>query len=236
MRLTLTARHLEGERYESFIFLPEHPLVFKAGQYLHYTLDHPEPDNRGISRYFTISAAPSEHVVMLTTRFSTPGSSFKRALKKLDVGAVLEATGPAGQFVFAPRREGPAVFIAGGIGITPFRSILLDLASRHDTPDITLLYANSTPSIPFRDLFDGLAAKSSSLTVEYTVSQPDPSWQGPVGRIDERFIREHAPLSREPVFYIAGPKPMVDATAAALRTIGVAADRIVQDFFPGYDS
>jgi ferredoxin-NADP reductase len=80
MQLTVIARQQEGETCESFHFRPERPIAFEAGQYLRYTLDHPEPDNRGVSRFFTIASAPSEPLVMLTTRFSTPGSSFNIAL------------------------------------------------------------------------------------------------------------------------------------------------------------
>jgi ferredoxin-NADP reductase len=132
--------------------------------------------------------------------------------------------------------ERPAVFIAGGIGITPFRAILVDLASRPRASDITLLYANAGPNIPFRGLFDDLAAKHPWLKIAYTLSHPDPSWRGAVGRIDERFISAHAPLAREPLFYVAGPTPMVEATAATLGTVGVAAASIKRDFFPGYAS
>ena len=77
MQLTLTARHLEGETCESFLFEPERPFTFEAGQYLRYTVQHPEPDDRGMDRYFTIASAPSEPFVLLATRFSTPGSSFR---------------------------------------------------------------------------------------------------------------------------------------------------------------
>jgi ferredoxin-NADP reductase len=235
MLLTLTARHREGENFEAFQFQPERPFTFEAGQYLRYTLNHREPDNRGVSRFFTIASAPAEGFVMLTTRLSTPGSSFKQALSRLGEGEVVEADGPSGRFVYTDRGMS-AVFVAGGIGITPFRSILVDLATRPVEADITLLYANSTPDIPFRQLFDDLATKLPRLKIAYTISQPDPAWRGSVGRIDERFIREHAPLAREPLFYVAGPKGMVEATAETLGTIGVAADRIKRDFFPGYDS
>jgi ferredoxin-NADP reductase len=235
MQLTLTARHREGEGCESFQFQPERPLAFEAGQYLRYTLDHPEPDNRGVNRFFTIASAPSEGFVMLTTRLSTPGSSFKRALSRLEVGANIGASGPYGRFTYTDR-ETPAVFVAGGIGITPFRSILMDLASRPSDADMTLLYANSTPEIPFRHLFDDLASKQPRLTIVYTVSQPDSEWHGPVGRIDEAFIREHVPLASMPAFYVSGPKAMVEAIEGALHTVGVADEKIKQDYFPGYDS
>lgn len=235
MLLTLTARRREGASVESFEFQPEDPLANQAGQYLRYTLNHRDPDDRGITRFFTIASAPSESIIMLTARFSTPGSSFKRALTQLEQGAVMEAAGPYGHFLFS-NYETPAVFIAGGIGITPFRSILVDLAARRLDPDITLLYANSTPEIPFRQLFDDLSARQSRLKVIHTVSQPNHEWKGPVGRVDERFIREHVPDSDDALFYVSGPKPMVEAAAKTLTAMGVGAEKIKQDFFPGYDS
>jgi ferredoxin-NADP reductase len=235
MLLTLTGRQREGGAVESFRFEPDHPFTFEAGQYLKYTLPHPESDSRGVSRFFTIASAPSEDFIMLTTRFSSLGSSFKRALRALEKGTVIEAAGPFGRFVYS-EPDVPAVFLAGGIGITPFRSILMDLASRALQADVTLLYANDTTDIPFRKLFDDLAPKMPSLKIAYTVSHPEADWRGAVGRIDEPFIREHAPLSREPLFYVSGPKAMVTAMTETLQASGVTSGRIKQDFFPGYDS
>ncbi len=233
--LTLTERCREAENVESCRFRPESPFSYQAGQYLRYTLDHPDPDGRGVSRFFTIASALAEGFIMLTTRLSEPGSSFKRALRQLEEGAVIEGAGPYGQFVYT-HPEMPAVFIAGGIGVTPFRSMLVDLAARRLDPEVTLLYANTTPEIPFRPLLDELAAKQSQLKVIYTVSQPNADWQGPVGRIDEGFIREHVPNPDQPLFYVSGPKPLVEAMGKTLTAIGVRRDRIKQDFFPGYDS
>jgi ferredoxin-NADP reductase len=210
-------------------------LAFQAGQYLRYTLDHPDPDERGISRFFTISSAPSEGYILLTTRLGRPRSTFKQALGRLEEGAVIEAGGPYGQFVYT-QHEVPAVFIAGGIGITPFRSILVDLDARHLDPDITLLYANNTPDIAFQPLFDDLAARQAHFTVVCTVSQPTPDWKGPVGRIDAGFIRQHVTALDRTLFYVSGPKPMVEATAKTLGSIGIRRECIKQDFFPGYDS
>ena len=233
--LTLAARYREAEGVDSFRFRPQPPLTFQAGQYLRYTLNHPDPDERGVSRFFTISSAPSEGSIMLTTRLARPGSTFKQALGRLEEGAVLEAAGPYGQLVYT-QPEVPAVFMAGGIGITPFRSILVDLAARQLDPDITLLYANSTPDIAFQPLFDDLAAKQARLTVVDTVSQPTPDWKGPVGRIDEGFIRQHVAVQDGTLFYISGPKPMVEATATTLGSIGIKPECIKQELFPGYDS
>src|SRR5947209_11551649 len=120
------------------------------------TLAHEPADNRGAERAFTIASSPSEPLVRITTRVSSQSSSFKSALMGLAPGALIEAHGPYGTFLLHddPR---PAVFIAGGIGITPFRSILGDVFARGNRPDITLLYSSSTPHIAFRSFLDNLA-------------------------------------------------------------------------------
>jgi ferredoxin-NADP reductase len=112
----------------------------------------------------------------------------------------------------------------------------VDLASRPYDADITLLYAIRTPEIPFRRLFDDLASKQPRLTIVYTIGQSTSEWHGPVGRIDEAFFREHVPLASMPAFYVSGPKAMVEAMDGTLHTIRVAAEKIKQDYFPGYDS
>src|SRR5450755_522220 len=91
MKLTLRTTKQEASDIFSFIFTPERPLRWQAGQYLHYVLNHPKPDDRGVERYFSIASAPHEKKVMLTTRFAPKGSSFKKALRKLRPGDAIEA-------------------------------------------------------------------------------------------------------------------------------------------------
>ena len=114
--------------------------------------------------------------------------------------------------------------------------MLVDLANRDLDPDVTLLYANSTPAIPFQRLFDDLAAQQSRLKLIYTVGQPTADWKGRVGRIDAELIREHVPDPDERLFYVSGPKPMVEAIAKTLLDVGGRPERIKQDYFPGYES
>ena len=140
MKLTLRATRQEAGDIFSFIFAPERPLRWQAGQYLHYFLNHPNPDDRGVERYFSIASAPHEKQVMLTTRFAPKGSSFKKALKKLKLGDAIEAREKGGDFVLDHRTK-MFVFIAGGIGITPFRAILLDLDRNRKPLNVQLLYA-----------------------------------------------------------------------------------------------
>src|SRR5712691_9054071 len=180
----------EAENATSFFFQSESPLTFRAGQYLRYTLPHSDADTRGISRSFSIASSPEEPLLRLTTRLSTPPSTFKQALARLQPGAIVDASGPFGQFVYT-ESDVPAVLIAGGIGITPMRSILGDLASRRVRIRSTLLYSSATQDIPFRTWLDALAADWPELRVIYTVTRPGPEWNGPTGRIDAGFIKQH---------------------------------------------
>jgi glycine betaine catabolism B len=123
MKFTLSATKQEANDTFSFIFAPEQPLQWKAGQLLRYVLNHPHPDDRGVERFFSIASAPHEKHVMLTTRFASKSSSFKKALKNLRPGDAIEAHDLEGDFV-VDDSEKTFVFIAGGIGITPFRAIL----------------------------------------------------------------------------------------------------------------
>jgi len=127
------------------------------------------------------------------------------------------------------------VFIAGGIGITPFRSILGDLGSRRLHARITLLYSNTTDDIPFRPFIDALRPSWPELRVEYTVTRPSPAWQGARGRIDRAFIRGQVPELASPLFFVSGPTGLVEAMRATLAEIGVDAGQVKHEAFPGYD-
>src|SRR3989344_3471118 len=133
MILTFFEKKQETKDVMSFKFKTDEPLSWQPGQYLFYTLPNDGPDNRGVTRYFTISSAPFEKIVIITTRISLPAgrqvmpsSTFKKSLLNLKIGEKIEASGPDGDFTVENHKKN-YIFIAGGIGITPFRSILLDL-------------------------------------------------------------------------------------------------------------
>jgi len=117
MKFTLSAIQQEANDTFSFIFAPEQTLQWKAGQLLRYVLNHANPDDRGVERFFSIASAPHEKHVMVTTRFASKSSSFKKALRKLRPGDAIEAHDLEGDFV-VDDSEKTFVFIAGGIGIT----------------------------------------------------------------------------------------------------------------------
>jgi ferredoxin-NADP reductase len=228
----LDQRH-EAENVTSFRFEPEPPVSYQAGQYLRYTLPHSAPDSRGTSRYFTMASAPSEPFIMLATRLSSPGSTFKQALVQLERGAVVAASGPLGRFTYTEYNT-PAVFIAGGIGVTPFRSMVVELAGQQRNARVTLLYANRTPDIAFRGLLDESAQACPELKIVYVVSHPTADWSGPVGHIDAAFIDQHVPDVLQSLCYVSGPQPMVEAVGQALAQCGVPREQIKQEVFPGY--
>jgi ferredoxin-NADP reductase len=233
-RLRFVSKHRETDSIVSYLFEPESALDFQAGQFLRYTLPHPHPDARGAARSFTIASAPSEPHLRLTTRFSTSPSTFKQALSSMALGTVVEASGPHGQFVYSAS-DVPVVLIAGGIGITPFRSILGDLVARGPRARVTLLYSNASTQIPFRAFFDGLAPGWPALHVVYTVTRPTAEWQGPTGRIDAEFIQHHVPDPSRPVYFVCGPTGLVNSMRASLVGIGVEPSRIKHEAFPGYE-
>jgi ferredoxin-NADP reductase len=233
VRLRFVRRLSEAENIQSFYFESEPALRFRAGQYLMVTLPHMQVDDRGAERAFTIASSPAESLVRLTTRFSRDSSSFKRALMALTPGATLAADGPFGDFVVRDD-DGPLVLIAGGIGITPFRSMLADQFASGRRHEITLLYSNSSPDFAFRPFLDALAKCWADLRVVYTVTRPSLGWHGPTGRIGAEFIRDHVRAADLATFYVCGPTPLVNGMRASLAELDVDERRLVHEGFPGY--
>ena len=234
MKLTLIDKRKEAGDATSFILKPEPPaadaapFTWQAGQFLHYTLPHDNPDDRKMERYFTISAAPHEGHIMITTRLlpdASKMSSFKKTLASLPIGGTIEADGPDGDFVI----ENPAaefVFIAGGIGITPYRAILLDLDSRGVDIHARLLYSNRNQDFVFKSELDALAQKHKNFTIRYIV---DPE------KIDEAMIRQEIPDLTKPIVYVSGPEPMTEAFEKWMLAMGIPEAHLKRDYFPGYN-
>lgn len=225
MKLKLVKRKQETSDVTSFIFLPSEPLKWIAGQFLHYVLHHRPTDERGSDRWFTNSAAPFENHVQITTRFaSNKSSSFKKKLFALQIGDEIETSFVEGDFTLDdPQKE--HVFIAGGIGITPFRSILAQLHFEKKPIHVTLLYANRDTNIVYKDELEALAANHPTFFIHYIFSPQ---------HIDEKKIRELVPDIHKPIFYVSGPEPMVDSLGETLKQMGITEDHIKQDWFPGY--
>ncbi len=205
-----------------FKFLPPEGFTWEAGQFIFYEIPHSNPDSRGIERHFTISSSPHESQVFLTTRILPEnGSTFKQALKNLTVGQKVEAYNLSGQFVIKNNLK--MVFIAGGIGITPFRAIVLDLAFKKKLTDVILLYANRDENIIFKNEFDKIAAENPGFKIHY-VLEPK--------RLDEAFLKVFQSLDAD--YFVSGPPPMVKGVTETLKNLGIS--KIIQDSFTGYDN
>lgn len=227
MRLTLINKKQETSDVLSFFLKSEIPLIWQAGQFLLYTLDHSGPDDRRTRRYFTIASAPFEEYIMVTTRFvKERGSTFKRALYNLPIGVTIGAEQPDGDFVIGEPPIMEYVFIAGGIGITPYRAILLDLDHRKLPMNVTLLYSNRTPEFVYKTELEYLAKKHRTLQIHYLM-YPE--------RITEETVKKLVPDLQTPIFYVSGPEPMVEAFEKMLPALGILQDHLKLDYFPGYD-
>lgn len=212
---------------KEFIFQADSTLQWQAGQYMHYVLPHPNADDRGIERWFTISSAPSEGEVRITTRIDGEhGSSFKQALQTLQPGDTIEADGPEGDFTVTDTSRN-YIFVAGGIGITPLRSILTEANAKGQQLQVQLLYPNRSSDIPFKDELDALQSKNPNLKVQYIV-QPE--------RLTPDLLQQKINATENPIIYISGPEPMVKALAADVAKMGVSEENIKIDDFPGYEA
>lgn len=235
MKFKFIGRVQETSECHIFAFKPEDKFDFQPGQFLRWNLPHSDADERGVKRFFTISSSPTEGEVWIATRINAEKSStFKKALLKLNPGDVLFAEGPKGDFVL-PQPLVPMVFIAGGIGITPFRSMLKYLWDSKKTIDITLLYSNRTAEdIPFKSLIDAFDA-GSVLKVVYTITDNiPPDWQGETGFIDAEMIKRYVPDYDKRLIYISGPEPMVQSFETMFAGMGLTGENIRTDYFPGY--
>ncbi len=223
-----------------FVFEPNRPLAFAPGQYLEWTLPHRRPDLRGNRRFFTIAASPTERELRIGVRIDKEkGSSFKKALMALSPNnhVAMTASGLAGSFTLPPDKNKKLVFIAGGIGVTPYRSIVRYLLDKKERRDIVLFYAAADPNaFAYKDLF-AHAEKSIGLKVVYVLAGAKEipyNWNGKIGYITANIVREEVPDFEERFFYLSGPPAMVSSYEKMLHEMGVRKSNIITDYFPGY--
>lgn len=204
-------------------FRPERPVRFIAGQFTELFLPHEDADERGVRRWFTISSSPTEELIGITTKFvAGDGSSYKRHLQALRPGARLKMADPMGDFVLPKNPSIPILFVAGGMGITPVRSMVKWLLDTGEQRDITLLYSVSTPD---RRAFHDLLTQYPMRYVP-EVSKND-------GRITVEKILALLNIPDAQIF-LSGPEKLVETLYKELQTKGVMPERIVADYFPGY--
>lgn len=221
----------EAANITTFFFKTEKPVSYTAGQYTELTLPHKHPDKRGTRRWFTLSSAPGGEFVTITTKFADKdGSSFKRTLRHLKPGTEVYMAEPMGDFVLPKLIQTPLVFVAGGIGLTPFHSMLEWLAAANESRPIKFLYGvRSEDEIIFQETFRKAGAEPTII-----VSDPSPAWGGERGRLTADLIMGLEKPADDTLVYLSGPEPMVQALGKSLQNAGLRKDRLVSDEFPNY--
>ena len=221
----------------AFHFEKPEGFTYKAGQFCDLTLvDPPETDAEGNTRGFTLASAPYEGDLMVATRMRD--TAFKRVLKTMDLGSELTLDAPYGSFTLHSDASIRAVFLAGGIGVTPARSIVLQ-ATRDKLPHkIVLFDSNPTPEdSAFLDEFTQAQAENPNFTFIGTMTDLERSssdWSGETGYITSAMIAKSVADLNLPIFYISGPRAMVAAMRTTLEESGVKDDKIRTEEFSGY--
>ena len=210
---------------------------FKPGQAMDVILPGAAaPDSPDARHAFSIVTAPHENELMFATRMRD--SAFKRALRALPIGAELEIDGPFGSLTLHKNVGRAGVLIAGGIGITPFMSMLRHAAANPSTQPLTLLYSNRRPEdTAFLAELQGYAAKNPSFRLVATMTNMDQSakpWDGPTQMIDAAFVQRAVEGLPSPIFYMSGPPGMVEAMAKTLVAADVDDDDVRSETFYGY--
>ncbi len=218
-----------------FAFAGGEEMRFRPGQYMEWTLGHEKTDSRGNRRYFTLASSPTEDDIRLGVKFYERSSSFKRALLNLDDGQTIVAGQLAGDFTLPRDKRKKLAFIAGGIGITPFRSMVKYLLDKKEVRPAVLIYSNrNAEDIVYSNLF-ARAERELDLKTVYTLTETAPvDWRGEKGRVSAALIARNVPDWRERTFYVSGTHAMVAATESVLKGMGVPPGRIKTDFFPGF--
>ena len=224
MTLRFVRRIKDADNIYTYYFVPERTLRYIAGQFLEFHIPHDNPDDRGEKRWFTLSSSPSESHLAITTKIDpVKPSSFKRALHSLKQGDTIEGSEAMGDFVLPKDESTKLIFIAGGIGVTPFRSMITWLAQTQGSRDITALYLTQNEAqvafkkdldqdfVDLHILSDGKRRTAQQLT-------------NIIGSIDNAHI------------YISGPEPMAKALASDFKGMGKHAYQVITDYFPGYQS
>jgi len=220
-----------------FYFAKPDGFQFKPGQYIDVTLhDPPETDAEGNIRSFSIASAPEDQDLMIATRMRD--TAFKRVLRMAPVDTQVRLEGPMGSFTLHNNSAKPAVFLAGGIGITPFSSVIRHAAKARLPHHLYLFYSNRRPEdATFMNILNELAQANSNFRFIPTMTEAEKSattWNGETGFINQDMLVRHLPGLQGPIYYVAGPPAMVAAMRQMLIAAGVDEDDIRTEEFSGY--
>lgn len=222
----------------AFYFEKPEALEFQPGQFFNFTLLKPDgTDLDGDTRALSIASAPHERNLMVATRLRT--TAFKRTLNSLPLDSELLLQGPYGEMTLPRNTTRPAVLLAGGIGITPFRSFVWSEAESLSARRILLFYSVRVPAeAAFLEELREMEQYNTRYKLICTVTQPGKvkiPWQGETGRISIEMLHKWIPDLSVPIYYIAGPPNMVDGVRQMLISSGIVEEDIRDEEFYGYE-
>jgi ferredoxin-NADP reductase len=218
MQLVLRSKSHITHNIWSYEFQPTGPITWTAGQFVKVEIPHDHPDDIGTRRFFTIAAAPHEGVIRISTRLTD--STFKQALHARRIGETIQLIDlPAGDFVWRewPR---PHVFVAQGIGITPFLAILTDRIYSKLSIPATLYFANPAGDAPFLDQLQAIAAAHPEFSVHVSSEPFTPD-----------RLAEAVPDLAQSTVYISGPGSYIRLLGPP---VSLPTGQLKQDIFPNY--
>jgi len=220
-----------------FIFNPNiRKFAYEPGQYMEWTLPHKNTDSRGNRRFFTLASSPTEPDVRVGVKFNKHGSSYKEALLSMNHETLISASQVSGDFVLPKDSRQKIVFIAGGIGVTPFRSMVKYLIDTKDKRSVIMFYsARTAEDFAYKDVFEQ-AREEIRLNMFYVITGQSavPNTYDRLGRISAEMIKQDVPDYRERIFYISGTQAMVKATQNVLENLDVPNHQVKTDYFSGY--
>jgi ferredoxin-NADP reductase len=233
-RITEKQEVAKGTLLVTFDLLGEE-VDFRPGQYFHVTLpDVGHQDDKGLRRHISVVSSPNERGVLgFATRMRD--SAFKRTLRELPVGAEVEVEAPKGKFSLPEETSRPLVFVAGGIGITVFRSMLRYIHDDLLPYRVTLIYSNrDRESTAFLDELGELEQALPDFHLILTMTQ-DSGWEGETRKVDGEFVKGYldGDLNRY-TFLVAGPPVMAEGVQTALREAGVRDENVIAERYSGY--
>ncbi len=226
MNARFTGSTAESAAITTFHFIPERPVDYIAGQFIEVTLPHPKPDAKGVRRWFTLSSSPTEPAIAITVKYDAVVSSFKQALRHMKPGDIVHISDPLGDFVLPLDDSLPLVWIAGGIGITPFHSMATWLKDTSEKREIVLFHS-------IRDQAEAIftdTMKQAGIVEHYLTDTS----AGETARLSAKTIVDTLADPSAAYYYISGPEQMVENLASGLQANGISRQLIITDVFLGY--
>lgn len=211
-----------------FVFEKPERYVFTPGQYQTFTFSL--PDGKIDWRDMTITSSPKQNELWMVTKIGENPSLFKQTLLNLPIGSVVRLEGPSGGFTIR-NKEKSHVFLAGGIGINVFHSIIKGAEEESLDTRITLFasFREKRNIVYYNELKQ---VENEKRKIIYTLTQDD--WEGEKGRISESMIRKYIPNVQNNIFMVAGSQDFVDSMNEMLLKMGIGLDNIKVDYFTGY--